>query len=87
MKKKQLTFRQRIINDMPLILLQILIRNKALDKYVRNVINDPSNIFEEDMEDFCTYILRGTRAISSAFTWEYTPEGHYFWKSINQQYC
>ena len=86
MKKKQLTFRQKIINDMPLALLQILIRNRALDKYMRNVTNDlPSMV--EDTETFCTYVLRSEHAITNAFIWKYTPEGYYFWKNIHQQYC
>ena len=87
MRKKQLTFRQRIINNMPLTLLQCLIKNKALDKYVKNVINDFQNTFGGTEDHFIENILCSIQAISFAFVWKYTPEGHDFWKNIHQQYC
>lgn len=86
MKKKQLTFRQQIINNMPYLLLHCLISNNALDKYVYNVIYDNRFSTKQSKSYFITNILPKEWAVSLAFHWNNTREGYSFWSDIYDKY-
>lgn len=71
--------RHQIVCNMSLKLLQFLIENKVLTKYVNNTLrfNQTTNVRDEYNEDY--------RDIAHAFIWKETPEGVQFWDKLSNE--
>ena len=63
------------------------LRNRGLlQKFIRNLKDDWSHWkIKGKVQEYFNDYERAPNAISSAFAWDETPEGHKFWDRINTQ--
>lgn len=87
MKKKELSFKHRLICALPYSLIHFLINHGCFELFVRNACNE--NVRGNDM-NFLTKLeskwLPSISIITCAFIWEDTPEGDNFWFRKNMWY-
>lgn len=70
--KRELSFRQKAIIEMPYPLLELLIKHKCLSQFAdncRSIYHEPNS-----NSSACFLLL--------AFVWDITPEGHEFWNNL-----
>ena len=87
MKKKN-NLRHRIVINMPYLLLETLIRNRALSLYISNLISDRKIItrYEDNITEFFS-IKPISRILMCSFSWDDTKEGYVFWADIYNELC
>lgn len=89
MKKKN-NLRHRIVINMPYLLLETLIRNKALSLYISNLISDRKintrMVYEDNVTEFFS-IKPISRILMCSFSWNNTKEGYVFWADIYNELC
>lgn len=89
MKKKN-NLRHRIVINMPYLLLETLIRNKALSLYISNLISDRKINTPVVYEDNITKLFSIkpiSRILMCSFSWGNTKEGYVFWIDIYNELC
>lgn len=89
MKKKN-NLRHRIVINMPYLLLETLIRNKALSLYISNLISDRKInipvVYEDNITELFS-IKPISRILMCSFSWNNTKEGYVFWADIYNELC
>lgn len=100
MAKKQFSIKQIIIRELPYKVLHLLIARNILSQYLRNFCNNihvHTKYVDDFTSDYTTYCGNTSiskavfnkdypkRAIDHAFYWTETPEGHNFWKEIEDE--
>lgn len=89
MKKKRQTLRHWIVTYMPLALLDFLIEEKALDKFLDNQISylETSYNNDEARKDFMvrSYNDAIKSILLKAFLWFDTPEGSVYWTNLHSK--
>lgn len=87
MKKKN-NLRYRIVINMPYLLLETLIRNRALSLYISNLISDRkiNTRYEDNITEFFS-IKPISRILICSFSWNKTKEGYVFWADIYNELC
>lgn len=73
---------------MPYLLLETLIRNKALSLYISNLISDRkiNTRYENNITEFFS-IKPISRILICSFSWNNTKEGYVFWADIYNELC
>lgn len=88
--KKESSRRHYIIVNMPYLLLHILIKYKALDAYISNLLHGYK--YRNDLYTY-KYInsILNTKPISriliTSFSWDLSKEGYKFWFDIYNDIC
>ena len=87
MKKKN-NLRHRIVINMPYLLLETLIRNKALSLYISNLISgrEIRVRYENNITEFFS-IKPISRILMCSFSWSNTKEGYTFWHDMYDELC
>lgn len=87
MKKKN-NLRHCIVINMPYLLLETLIRNRALSLYISNLISDRkiNTRYEDNITEFFS-IKPISRILICSFSWNNTKEGYVFWADIYNELC
>ena len=86
--KKEQSLQHLIVTEMPYELLKLLIEEKALSAFVRNLIKDTevnslSNPNYNKLRQIASLIASFPRnIILTAFVWSKTDEGYDFWYDI-----
>lgn len=78
MKKKQFTFKQLLIRNMPHNLITLLIANKLFEAYIKNTIKHHKDCELQDFGERCSN-LSAKECINLGFWWDNTPEDYGVW--------
>ena len=82
-RKRKLTLKELFMFNAPQKLIQFLIKEKVLDKFVKNLESD-SDLNRRTEKEIESYMKRA--CISSVFYWCKTEEGVDFWDDLDDKY-